>query len=101
MIGIFSEIPTVYSKLNVGVPSEVLNITSTVVPSSQTSPPPDTTTTGNWFTVIVVASVIELEQLLASVIFVKLYIELIEGLTEIESNELLNGNGVADMPLIS
>ena len=43
-----------YSKLNVGVPSEVLNITSTVVPSSQTSPPPETTTTGNWFTVIVV-----------------------------------------------
>ena len=31
----------------------------------------------------------------------KLYDELIEGLTEIESIELLNGNGVVDVPLIS
>ena len=44
---IFSLIPNEYSILNVGVPLEVLNTTSTVDPSSQISPPPETTTVGN------------------------------------------------------
>ena len=93
-------IPTVYSKSNVGVPLEVLKITSTVEPSLQTSPPPVTSISGRGFTVIVAASVKLSLHPFESSIAVYVYIEVVVGLTTILSEIESKSNGVPTIPFI-
>ena len=78
---------------NVGVPFTVLIITSIFDPSSHTSPPPDMLTSGSGFTLIIVASVRLVSQPLLSLTDKNVYVEVVEGLADIES-EMFDRAGV-------